>query len=425
MFSDPEIRDSAPYLFTGEDGKGMNRSIIVLFLPLYVCLFTTCSSEYDLPDSKSSNPVSALDDDQSRPVLPDSIFTNLYASETDSFRIEKVAEGLGIPFGFAFLPDGRALLTERPQGRMSLVDIQRKQVIPLEQTPDVFGKGGGGMLDVIVHPDFNNNGWIYFSYSVQRDTGNTTVVDRARLEGTRLADRKRLFTALPHYDEEDHFGGRLVLRDGYLFIAVGDRLWFNRNRAQDLTTHNGKIIRLFEDGRIPEDNPFVDEPGAKPEIWCYGHRNIQGLTLHPQTGELWEHEHGPRGGDEINLIEAGKNYGWPVITYGIEYSGEIVGDGLTRKKGMEQPVYYYNPSIAPSGMTFYNGEAFPDWRNSLFIGSLALTHINRVVIEGHRVLHEERLLDDLNWRIRFVRQGPDGLIYFGIDHGYLLRLRPV
>jgi glucose/arabinose dehydrogenase len=278
------------------------------------------------------------------------------------------------------------------------------------------------MLDVVAHPDFARNGWIYFSYSIRTDGGATPVVDRARVRGTRLVNRERLFRALPAIDNAHHFGCRLVLHDGYLFISLGDR--DQRDRAQQLDTHHGKIVRLHEDGRAPVDNPFVGTPQALPEIWSLGHRNPQGLVLRAD-GALWEHEHGPRGGDEINIVRRGANYGWPVISYGREYEGGPVGQGLKEKDGMEQPVHYFIPSIAPSGMTFYTGDAFPKWQGNLFIGAMGLTHLGRYVFRGDTLVREERLFDGMPWRVRVVAQGPDGLLYIGVDKGMLLRLRPV
>jgi aldose sugar dehydrogenase len=321
----------------------------------------------------------------------------------------------------AFLPDGRLLVSERPTGRLSVADLGTGVTVPVQGVPAVHGKEDGGLLDVVLHPRYRENGWIYFSYAIHTPEGNTTVVDRARLRGTRLVDRQRLFTAQPYIDNSNHFGSRLVLRDGYLYVSLGDREL--RDLAQDLGTHHGKIVRLHDDGRVPNDNPFVRRAGARPEIWSYGHRNPQGLAVNPATGELWEHEHGPKGGDEVNVIHPGCNYGWPVITYGREYAGGQVGAGLTEQKGLEQPLYYYVPSIAPSGMEFYTGEAFPKWRGNLFIGAMALRHLNRLVIENGRVVREERLFDR-RWRVRVVRQGPDGLLYIGVDDGRILRLRP-
>ncbi|HKG93603.1 MAG TPA: PQQ-dependent sugar dehydrogenase [Gemmatimonadaceae bacterium] len=339
------------------------------------------------------------------------------------FRVEVVATGVAVPWGIAFLPDGRALVTDRPTGRLSLLDLATGALTTVEGVPPVYREHDGGMLDVALHPDFRRNGWVYLSYSVESDSGSATAVDRARIRDARLVDRERLFTARPAIPNNgDHFGGRLVLDRGYLYISVGDR--DTRELAQQLSNHYGKVVRLHDDGRVPRDNPFVGRPGALPEIWSYGHRNPQGLARHPETGELWEHEHGPRGGDEVNVVRPGRNYGWPAITYGQEYRGGPVGEGITAKDGMEQPLHYYVPSIAPSGMDFYTGRALPRWRGSLFIGGMAIRHLNRLVVERGAVVREERLLADKGWRIRSVREGPDGFLYIGIDGGAILRLRP-
>jgi aldose sugar dehydrogenase len=279
------------------------------------------------------------------------------------------------------------------------------------------------MMDVLVHPDFASNGWIYYSYSATRGSENGTVVERARLKGNALGDHQTLFTSFPFYSNGAHYGCRLALKDGFLYFSIGER-YALRDSSQSLGNHLGKLIRIREDGTVPSDNPFAGRPGTKPEIWSYGHRNPQGLAFHPQTGELWEGEHGPKGGDEVNLIAPGKNYGWPVITYGVEYSGATIGEGITRKEGMEQPIHYYKPSIGPSGMEFYTGDAFPQWKGSLFMGALALTHLNRLEIEDHKVVKEQRLLEDKKWRVRSVKQGPDGYLYIGVDGGMVVRLRP-
>jgi Glucose/sorbosone dehydrogenases len=237
-----------------------------------------------------------------------------------------------------------------------------------------------------------------------------------------VVERKRLLSVHPYLDNVNQFGARLVLDRGYLYIAVGER--DVPELAQDLSSNAGKILRIRDDGTIPNDNPFVGKPGALPEIWSFGHRNPHGLAIEPRTGLLWEHEHGPRGGDEINLIRPGRNYGWPAITYGIEYTGEPVGQGITHHSGMEQPKYFYVPSIAPSGMAFYSGNDFARWRGSIFLGSLSYRHLNRVVLDGQRIVREERLLRDRGWRIREVRQGPDGFLYLGIESGLIARIRP-
>jgi len=310
-----------------------------------------------------------------------------YRSPDARFRVEVVARGLTVPVSIAFLPDGRALVAERPVGRLSYVDPQSGALAPIEGVPPVVGQVDGGLLDVIVHPDFSRNGRIFFAYTEHTDSGNATVVERARLDANRLVDRVRLLAVHPYIDNVNQFGTRLVLDHGYLYIAIGDREL--PELAQDLSTNAGKIVRLREDGSVPPDNPFVGVAGARPEIWSLGHRNPHGLAIDPRTGALWEHEHGPRGGDEINIIRAGRNYGWPVITYGIEYSGEPVGQGLTHHEGMEQPVYFYVPSIAPTGMSFYTGADFPNWRDNIFLGSLSYRHLNRVVLSGDRVVREK------------------------------------
>jgi aldose sugar dehydrogenase len=345
-----------------------------------------------------------------------------YESQNARFRAEVVATGFQRPVGLSFLPDGRLLVADRPTGQLSVLDLTTDSVTPIAGVPPVHGKIDGGLLDVLVHPDYARNGWIYLVYAVEDSAGNTTVVDRARLDGAALVGRERLFTARPVIPNSNEFGSRLVLDHGFLYVSLGQRN--TPALAQQLGSDPGKIIRLREDGGVPPTNPFVRRRGALPEIWCYGNRNPVGLAVNPWTGELWEHEHGPMGGDEVNIIRRGLNYGWPVISYGREYNGRPVGAGITHRAGMEQPVYYWRPDIAPSGMLFYSGDAFPGWRGDLFIGALVQGHLNRLVIEDRRVLHEERLLQDRGWRVRAVAQGPDGLIYLGVDQGMIIRLRP-
>jgi glucose/arabinose dehydrogenase len=273
------------------------------------------------------------------------------------------------------------------------------------------------------HPGFSENRRIYLAYGEGKADAVSLAVDRMVLNGNSLERGERLFTAAPKMAGKWHFGGRLLLAGGYLYITTGDGYEF-RDLSQDLSTHMGKLIRLHEDGRVPADNPFVDRRDALPEIYALGVRNPQGLALQPSTGAVWINEHGPQGGDEMNRLSAGVNYGWPVISYGEEYGGGPIGDGITHHAGMAQPNWYWRPSIAPSGMVFYDGKAFPGWRGSAFIGALALRHINRLVIDGDRIIHEERLLGDREWRVRFVQQGPDGYLYFGVDQGMIMRLIP-
>lgn len=345
-----------------------------------------------------------------------------YQSQNARFTAEVVATGLQRPVALSFLPDGRLLVADRQIGQLSILDVGTGALTAVTGIPAVHGKIDGGLLDVLVHPQYARNGWIYLAYAVEGPDGNATVVDRARLVGTTLTDRVRLFTARPAIANSNEFGSRLVLQDGFLFITVGQRN--TPAYAQDLGSDLGKIIRLREDGSIPDDNPFVNQRGALPEIWCYGNRNPVGLAVNPWTQELWEHEHGPMGGDEVNVIRRGLNYGWPVITYGREYDGRMVGAGITHQAGMEQPVYYWVPDIAPSGMIVYSGSAFPAWRGNVFSGALVQGHLNRLVIEGDRVLHEERLLLDRRWRVRAVQEDPNGLIYLGVEPGMIIRLRP-
>lgn len=357
-----------------------------------------------------------------RPVAAGEVET----SERARFRVEPLVGGLEHPWSLAFLPDGRMLVTERP-GRLRLITADgRLQPHPIGGLPAIAASGQGGLLDVVPHPDFARNRWIYFSYVEAGAGGSGTAVARGRLEGDALLATEVLFRLLPKSRTARHFGSRLVFdRAGHLFVTLGDR--GDRPRAQDLGDHAGSVIRLGDDGRIPSDNPFVRQPGTRPEIFSFGHRNIQGAALHPVTGRLWTHEHGPQGGDEINIPRAGVNHGWPIITYGVNYGiGTQIGEGTT-KPGMEQPVYYWVPSIAPSGMAFYDGAAFPGWQGNLFVGSLKFRQLVRLEIEGERVVHEERLLEDAVGRIRDVRQGPDGLLYLLSDaaDGQLVRLVPV
>ena len=350
----------------------------------------------------------------------------VFTSEDESFVIDTIVSGIKIPFGMDWLPDGRAVVTDRGKEleSISLLNIDSGTLTTLCQVPRVYSDGQGGMLDVLVHPDYKNNGWIYFCYSnMKPDSTNALVVDRAKLRNNCLTNREKIFEVKPYYKSPNHFGSRLVLKDGYLFVSCGER-YFCKDSAQVLTNDFGKIVRLREDGSIPPDNPFVNTKGALPEIWSYGHRNPQGLAINPTNGELWEDEHGPQGGDEINIIKPSLNYGWPVICWGIDYDGKPIGKGITAKEGMEQPLKYYVPSIGPSGMLFYTGDKFPKWKNNLFIGSMALQHLNRNVITDNKIVKEERLLVPEKWRVRFVKQGPDGYIYLGIDGGMIVRLRP-
>jgi len=350
----------------------------------------------------------------------------LFESQGVRYRVEVVvAKGLEEPSAMTFLPDGRALVVERKSARVGLLDVKTGALTQVTGVPVEVGPtqvGGSGLHDLRLHPEYAQNGWIYLSYSVGDAHRNTTAVDRMRLRGSAFVDRERIFTADAYADDLDHFGGKLAFAGGYLFITVGDR--HHEERAQELSNHTGKILRLHDDGRVPADNPFAGQKDARPEIWTYGHRNSQGLLVHPQTGELWSHEHGPLGGDELNLIQRGANYGWPVISYGWQYTGGPIGQGLVAQKGMEKPVWVWTPAIAPSGMIVYTGKQFPSWRGSFLIGAMARGHLNRLVLRDGQVVLEERLMYRMAGRVRLVVQGPDDFIYFGNDDGQILRLRP-
>ncbi|HXF65857.1 MAG TPA: PQQ-dependent sugar dehydrogenase [Burkholderiales bacterium] len=346
-------------------------------------------------------------------------------SEEHAFRVVRIVEGLEHPWGLAFLPDGRMLVTERP-GRLRLVTPEgRLDPQPVAGLPQVAAHGQGGLLDVALHPRFAENALVYLSYSARGEGGIGTEVARGRLAGYRLEDVQVLFRQQPKSGGGRHFGSRLVFdRQGYLYITLGDR--GEQERAQRPDDHAGSVIRLHDDGRVPKDNPFAGRAGWRPEKYTLGNRNIQGAALHPQTGLLWTHEHGPQGGDEINVIRPGVNYGWPVITYGVEYvTGRRIGEG-THKAGMAQPLYYWVPSIAPSGMAFYAGDRFPRWRGDLFIGALREQALVRLRLDGEKVVREERLLKGVLGRIRDVRSGPDGFLYLLTDsaNGVLARLEP-
>lgn len=346
------------------------------------------------------------------------------SSRLHDFRVVTLIEGLEHPWSLAFLPDGRMLVSERP-GRLRLIENGRLHPEPIAGLPPIRAHGQGGLFDVVLHPDYRRNGWIYFSYAGPGpDLTSGTELARGRLKGHRLEDVEVLFRMTPKRSSGQHFGGRIVFdRAGFAYLTLGDR--GDMQEAQNLANHLGTVIRLHDDGRVPLDNPYVGRAGVQPEIFSHGHRNIQGAALHPVTGVLWTHEHGPQGGDEINILRPGVNYGWPVITYGVQYgSGARIGEG-THKPGMAQPLYQWTPSIAPSGLTFYQGAAFPRWQGDLFLGSLRSRMLVRLRLDGERVIDEERLLVGMD-RIRDVRVGPDGLIYLLTDapRGRVLRLEP-
>ncbi len=347
-------------------------------------------------------------------------------SAAGPLEVTTVARGLQTPWSLAFLPDGRMLVAERP-GRMRIVSTSGEVSEPIAGLPEVHARGQGGLLDVVLGPDYARDGSIFFSFAQPTGVGARTAVARARLdvERSRLTDLRVIFAQNEDPPSNNHWGSRLVFaRDGTLYVTLGDR-YTHRARAQVLDSHLGKVVRIRPDGSVPPDNPFVGRAGVQPEIWSYGHRNVQGAALHPATGVLWAHEHGPQGGDEVNRVLGGRNYGWPVITFGREYvTGFKIGEG-TERADVEPPRHQWTPSIAPSGMAFYTGGAYPQWKGDLFVGALRGSMLVRLELDGDRVVREERLLTELGKRIRDVRQGPDGKLYLlDESEGRILRLDP-
>lgn len=350
---------------------------------------------------------------------------NTFKSEDYTFNLTRIASGLEFPWGIDFLPNGDILVTER-EGYLNLIKNGTSTPIRISGLPDnIYVAGQGGMLDVVAHPEFKDNNLIYFSYAGRDGNVAGTEVARARLDGTQLKNVTKIFAVDMKTSGSAHYGSRLVFdREGKLYITTGDRYNF-MDEAQNPNNHLGTVLRLNDDGSVPEDNPFVGMDGHKPEIFTYGHRNAQGIAMRPSEGVIWMHEHGPRGGDEVNILRAGTNYGWPAITYGIDYSGAIISEE-THADGMAQPVVFWNPSIAPSGMTFYTGDDFPAWQGNIFLGALAGTHLRRLVLDGDKVVKQEVLLDDLA-RIRDVTMGNDGHLYILTDNldGSIFRIDPV
>ncbi|WP_179346143.1 PQQ-dependent sugar dehydrogenase [Winogradskyella ursingii] len=332
---------------------------------------------------------------------------------------EVVVDELNIPWGFTFLPDGAMLITEKAG---ELIHFKNGKKTSISGLPDIYVRGQGGFMDIILHPNYEENGWIYFSYASEKGEGDggNTAIGRAKLNGNSLNNLEELYKASPNSKRGQHFGSRLVFdENGYLFFTIGERGDRDTN-PQDITRDGGKVYRIHDDGRIPEDNPFVDKADAKKAIWSYGHRNPQGMIRHYNTNEIWTHEHGPKGGDEINIIKKGANYGWPVISYGVNYSGTKFTD-KTKMEGMEQPLHYWDPSIAPSGMAFISSDKYGDWKGNLLVGSLKFQYLDMCTIKNGKVTKEERLLDGLG-RVRCVEQGPDGYIYAGIENLGIVKL---
>ena len=344
-------------------------------------------------------------------------------NSTDSVQTnyEVIVNDLGIPWGFVFLPDGSLLITEK-RGR--LWHVKNGNRTEIKGLPEITLLGQGGLLDIELHPDYENNGWIYLSYASSEGEGNgaNTAIMRCKLDGDSLIEKKVLYKGNPNSRRGQHFGSRIEFdNEGFLYFSIGDR--GNRDiNPQNVKRDGGKVYRLHDDGRIPASNPFVRDRDAKKAIFCYGNRNIQGMVKHPETGEIWTHEHGPRGGDEINIIQSGKNYGWPLISYGINYSGTKFTDN-TSLPGMEQPLHHWTPSIAPSGMAFITSDVYPGWKGNLMVGSLKFQYLNRVEIRDNKVVKEEKLVEGIG-RVRSVRQGPDGYIYIGVENVGIVKIIP-
>lgn len=392
--------------------RSLNILLPFLFIPIVLFSGTSCKKDEEESVAKPEKPYSE--------EAPEGYI--VYDSESQKFWLDTVVSGLAYPWGMAFLPDGDLLVSERP-GRLQRVrpDGEATEISGL---PEIAAVGQGGLLDIQLHPEYDQNGWIYLAYS--RKAGplgsTTTAIARAKLNGNALADLEQIFIAQPSFSTTHHYGCRMVLKDGYLFFGVGDR--GQMQQAQRLDRHNGKIMRIYDDGRVPMDNPFVSVNEAKAEIWSYGHRNPQGLALHPISGELWEHEHGPKGGDELNIVRRGNNYGWPVITYGIDYDGTVISP-ITHKEGMEQPVTFWVPSIAPCGMIFNSGDKYTGWKGNIFIGALAGRAFYRVVLNGNTYSHQEKLLPDIG-RVRNVALSPDGFIYIATESpNHIYRVVPI
>ena len=349
-----------------------------------------------------------------------------YPSASEPFEVEVLAENQGVVWAMSFIDEYHILFTER-KGQFKILNVQNKKVYPVAGSPQVYESGQGGLMDIALHPDFSKNKKVYFTYSKEMEKKQTTALAQgifAGMEEMKIKKVKDIFLAKPFISSSIHFGSRLVFdKQNFLFMTVGDR--HQRHKAQSLNTHLGKVLRLTDEGKAPRDNPFYKMKNkSKAEVWSFGHRNPQGLYIHPETGELWEQEHGPRGGDEINLVKKGLNYGWPIITYGREYWGPRIGEGFVKKE-LEQPVKYYVPSIAPCGLLIYSGKKFKKWKGHFFSGALVLTHLNRLKISQKNIVkEEERLLSSLGLRVREVIEGPKGFIYVSTDDGKILRLQP-
>ncbi|MFP4293990.1 MAG: PQQ-dependent sugar dehydrogenase [Cyclobacteriaceae bacterium] len=344
------------------------------------------------------------------------------SSEQATYQVDTVLAGLNIPWAMAMLPDKTILITERG-GKLKHFNPATEQTTEIKGLPEIYVRGQGGLMDIELHPEYASNGWLYLSYGYSDGgkAGNTALM-RAKLKDNELVEQQVLFKGTPLRDAGQHFGGRIEFdKEGYLYFSIGDR--GAKENAQDPSNVLGTVMRFHDDGRIPEDNPFVDDRNKQPQIFSYGHRNPQGLTLNPETGEIWEHEHGPQGGDEINIVRKGNNYGWPTISYGINYDNTRFTD-IREKEGMQQPVYYYVPSIAPCGMDFYSGDRFPNWKGDLFVGSLKFQYVERLEVVDDHIISSEILLDKIG-RVRTVREEADGYLYVVVEApGMIVRVSP-
>lgn len=402
--------------------------LLVLFI---ATILTGCKSNPSNGKSNSGDPfapveINAPNSPQYKPAFEGQ--TRVAGVKTKTiFDVKVLTEGLVNPWGIANLPDGRLLITEKA-GTIRIATVTGQLSEPITGLPAVNAEGQGGLLGVIVDPDFSNNRMVYWSFSENQPEGTLTAVGKGRLANDEktIENATVIYRAFPAFKSTLHYGSRILFdKQGNLLVSTGERSDIkSRPQAQQLNSALGKIVCITKEGKPAAGNPFLNTTDAKPEIYSYGHRNVQSLAWNPVTGDLWEAEFGPRGGDEVNLIKPAKNYGWPTITYGIEYSGKTIGDGITQKEGMEQPVYYWDPVVSPSGMTFYSGEMIPEWKNNLFIGCLSGSHIARLVIKNNKVVGEERLLSGEKQRFRDVIQGKDGALYAVCDglHGRLYRI---
>lgn len=403
------------------------KNILIPFLASSVLAIASCKKDDDdgnVPETGApveNNPANT----QYKPAFAGQ--TRIGSVQTATkYQSKVLSSSLTAPWGVTALPDGRLLITQKG-GTMRIVTTAGETGAPITGLPQVNANGQGGLLGLTLDPDFTTNRMVYWAFAEPVAGGNNTAVGKGKLsdDETRIEGATVIYRALPAYNGTLHYGGRVVFdKDGNLFVSTGERSDLaTRPLAQDVQSGLGKVIRITKNGQAAPGNPNFNQAGALPELWTIGHRNVQSLAIHPQTGDLWQGEHGPRGGDEINLIQPGRNYGWPTITYGIEYSGATIGEGITQKDGLEQPVYYWDPVISPSGMTFYSSDSIAEWKNNLFIGSLSGKHIDRLVIRNNKVVGEERLLAGEGQRFRDVTQGKDGALYAVTDEGRLYQIR--